>query len=145
MRFATQLLLWQLACVIAVVAVCTAVFTWLGVQQLRAEAESSALSIARTVANDPDVRSSVQRYSNEDRAPRADELLGGPLASLAADVEQTKDRGNDDERNHRRQPLGHDEHHECEDHGESEYDEHVDSFVWAVRTRGLPDFAFRRT
>ena len=61
MRFATQMLLLQLACVIAVVAICTGVFVWLGVQQLRAEAESSALSIARTVAADADVRAEVPR------------------------------------------------------------------------------------
>ena len=54
MRFSTQLLLLQLACVTAVVAICTGVFVWIGVQQLRAEAETSALSIARTIAADSD-------------------------------------------------------------------------------------------
>ena len=39
MRFSTQMLLLQLACVAAVVVVCTGVFVWIGVQQLRAEAE----------------------------------------------------------------------------------------------------------
>ena len=39
MRFADSMLLLLLASVVAVVAVCLAVFAWLGVQQLRAEAE----------------------------------------------------------------------------------------------------------
>lgn len=89
MRFATQLLLWQLACVIAVVAVCTAVFTWLGVQQLRAEAESSALGIARTVAADGDVRRAVEQISAQNAAPTAAVLRDGPLAALAGEVEDT--------------------------------------------------------
>ena len=61
MRFSTQLLLLQLACVTAVVAICTGVFVWIGVQQLRAQAETSALSIARTIAADSDVRADVGR------------------------------------------------------------------------------------
>ena len=88
MRFGTQVLVLQLACVTAVVAVCTAVFVWLGVQQLRSEAESSALSIARTVAVDGDVRAEVARISADPGTPTADELRGGVLADLAADVQQ---------------------------------------------------------
>jgi two-component system CitB family sensor kinase len=91
MRFATHLLLWQFACVIAVVAVCTGVFTWLGVQQLRAEAESSALSIARTVATDADVRRAVEAISAEESVPSAGDLRTGELAALARDVEATTD------------------------------------------------------
>lgn len=89
MRFATHLLLWQFACVIAVVAVCTGVFTWLGVQQLRAEAESSALGIARTVATDTDVRRAVEAISAEESVPSAEDLRTGELAALARDVEDT--------------------------------------------------------
>ncbi|MFE1663505.1 ATP-binding protein [Microbacterium sp. P02] len=89
MRFSTQLLLWQLASVIAVVGVCTAVFTWLGVQQLRAEAESASLSIARTVAADGDVRALVARYSADPGTPAADALRGGDLETLAAGVERS--------------------------------------------------------
>lgn len=91
MRFATHLLLWQFACVIAVVAVCTGVFTWLGVQQLRAEAESSALGIARTVATDTDVRRAVEAISAEETVPSAEDLRTGELAALARDVEDTTD------------------------------------------------------
>jgi two-component system CitB family sensor kinase len=89
MRFATHLLLWQFACVIAIVAVCTGVFTWLGVQQLRAEAESSALGIARTVATDTDVRRAVEAISAEESVPSAEDLRTGELAALARDVEDT--------------------------------------------------------
>lgn len=91
MRFATHLLLWQFACVIAVVAVCTGVFTWLGVQQLRAEAESSALGIARTVATDTDVRRAVEAISAEETVPSAEDLRTGELAALARDVEDATD------------------------------------------------------
>lgn len=91
MRFATHLLLWQFACVIAVVAVCTGVFTWLGVQQLRAEAESSALGIARTIATDTDVRRAVEAISAEESVPSAEDLRTGELAALARDVEDTTD------------------------------------------------------
>jgi len=87
-RFSTQMLLLQLACVTAVVAICTGVFVWIGVQQLRAEAESSALSIARTVAADADVRAGVAQVSAEDSPPTNAELREGPLALLAAAAEQ---------------------------------------------------------
>lgn len=89
MRFATHLLLWQLACVIAVVAVCAAVFTWLGVQQLRAEAESQALGIARTVATDGDVRRTVEGFSADASAPSGADLRRGQLAVLAAEIEDS--------------------------------------------------------
>lgn len=88
MRFSTRMLVLQLACVAGVVAICTGVFVWLGVQQLRAEAESSALSIARTVAADADVRSRVARISADPGTPSADELRDGPLAVLAAETEK---------------------------------------------------------
>ena len=88
MRFGTQVLVLQLACVLAVVGVCTAVFVWLGVQQLRSEAESSALSIARTVAVDGDVRAEVARISAEPGTPTASELRGGALEALAAEVQE---------------------------------------------------------
>ena len=75
MRFSTQMLLLQLACVIAVVAICTGVFVWIGVQQLRAEAETSALSIARTVAADADVRAGVATISAEAGTPSNADLV----------------------------------------------------------------------
>lgn len=86
MRFATRVLLVQLATVVIVVVVCSAVFVSLAVQQLRAEAESSALSIARTVAEDPEVRTLVTAYSADPGTPNAAELRIGTLQSLATGV-----------------------------------------------------------
>jgi len=85
-RFASQVLLLQVATVSAVVAVCAGAFTWLGVLQLRQEAEASALAIARTVAEDSDVRSAVARYSEDPGTPDASALATGPLRPLAEQV-----------------------------------------------------------
>jgi two-component system CitB family sensor kinase len=87
MRFSTQMLLLQLACVSIVVAICTGVFVGIGVQQLRAEAETSALSIARTVAADSDVRAGVARASADAGTPTNASLRGGALSELAASAE----------------------------------------------------------
>ncbi|WP_240694847.1 sensor histidine kinase [Cryobacterium sp. SO1] len=87
MRFSTQMLLLQLACVTVVVAICTGVFVGIGVQQLRAEAETSALSIARTVAADSDVRAGVAQASSDAGTPTNASLRGGPLSVLAAAAE----------------------------------------------------------
>lgn len=86
MRFATRMLLLQLATVVAVVGICSAVFAVLAVSQLRAEAEASALSIARTLAEDPDVRTLVTRYSADAGTPDPAPLRDGTLQSLALDV-----------------------------------------------------------
>lgn len=86
MRFATRVMLVQLTTVIAVVAVCVLVFVLLGVQQLRAAAETSALNIARTIAVDPQVRAEVTEISADPGTPRGADLSGGPLQELAADV-----------------------------------------------------------
>ncbi|MGU7680786.1 hypothetical protein, partial [Escherichia coli] len=79
MRFATRMLLVQIATMVAVVAVCTAVFAGLGIQQLRAEADSSALNIARSVAEAPEVRALVAEYSADPGTPDAASLRGGTL------------------------------------------------------------------
>ncbi|SIT70816.1 sensor histidine kinase [Microbacterium sp. RU33B] len=91
MRFATRILLLQLALVAAVVAVCTAVFLVVGVQQLRSESETSALNIARTVAEDPDVRALVAEFSADPGTPDAAQLRGGELQELAAAVADRTD------------------------------------------------------
>lgn len=87
MRFSTQMLLLQLACVSLVVAICTGVFVGIGVQQLRAEAETSALSIARTVAADSDVQAGVARASADTGTPTNASLRDGELSTLAAAAE----------------------------------------------------------
>jgi len=91
MRFSTQMLLLQLACVTVVVAICTGVFIGIGVQQLRAEAETSALSIARTVAADSDVRAGVAAISADAGTPTNASLRGGPLSVLATAAEANTD------------------------------------------------------
>lgn len=87
MRFADSMLLLVLGCVVAVVAVCLAVFAWLGVQQLRTQTEGEALSIARTLSEDPDLRAAVAGYSARAAAPAVDELRGGPVAAAAGAVQ----------------------------------------------------------
>jgi len=85
-RLATRALLLQLGTVILVVALCTAVYLFLAVQQLRAEAESSALGIARTLAEDPQVREQVARASADPGTPSAAALRDGELQGTAASV-----------------------------------------------------------
>lgn len=65
MRFTTRMLLTQLAAAAAVIAVCAAAFAWIGVQQLRAETQATALAIARTTASDPQVRRLVTEFSGD--------------------------------------------------------------------------------
>ncbi|MCI9858530.1 sensor histidine kinase [Microbacterium proteolyticum] len=86
MRFATRMLVVQVATQVAVVAVCTAVFAGLGVQQLKAEADSSALNIARSVAESPQVRDLVSEFSADPGTPDATTLRDGVLQRYAADV-----------------------------------------------------------
>ncbi|MGN8026822.1 ATP-binding protein [Microbacterium sp. 22242] len=85
-RFATRTLLLQLATVLLVVVLCTGVYLFLAVQQLRAEAESSALGIARTLAEDPQVRAQVALASADPGTPQAAELRDGELQRTAAAV-----------------------------------------------------------
>ena len=85
-RFATRALLLHLATVALVVVLCTGVYLLLTVQQLRAEAESTALGIARTLAEDPQVRAEVTRISASEHEPDAEELRLGDLQLLASDV-----------------------------------------------------------
>ncbi|BAC19715.1 ATPase/histidine kinase/DNA gyrase B/HSP90 domain protein [Corynebacterium efficiens YS-314] len=83
MRFATRILVIQVLTVAVVVAVCSAVFTFLTVEQLKAEAEQSALSISRVVAADPQVRDEVARDTFTGAEPTAAELARGPLQEFA--------------------------------------------------------------
>lgn len=91
MRFATRLLLVQLATVTAVVAVCALVFGWLSVRQLRAESEAAALNIARTVAEDPDVKELVAAFSEDPGTPAAADLRDGALQQIATAVADRTD------------------------------------------------------
>ena len=83
MRFATRTLLLQFATVVLVVALCTGVYLLLAAQQLRAEAESSALGIARTLAEDPEIRTAVEAASDDPGTPQAEQLRDGSLQRIA--------------------------------------------------------------
>lgn len=88
MRFATRVLLLQLLTVVAVVTTSTVVFIGLSIEQLRDEAETSALMIARTIGSDPQVRELVAEESQYEENPAAEILAQGELqhyAEAAAD------------------------------------------------------------
>src|SRR5699024_7599747 len=79
MRFATRVLLLQLLTVVAVVTTSTVVFIGLSIEQLRDEAETSALMIARTIGSDPQVRELGAEESQEAENPAAEVLAQGEL------------------------------------------------------------------
>jgi two-component system CitB family sensor kinase len=83
LRFSTQTLLLQLGVVALVVLLSSAVHAWLTYDRLGREAESQALTLARTVASDPSVRAAVQSISALPGTPPASELLAGPLMAAA--------------------------------------------------------------
>ncbi|WP_288872276.1 sensor histidine kinase [uncultured Microbacterium sp.] len=85
-RFATRALLMHLAAVALVVALCTGVYLALAVQQLHAEAESTALGIARTLAEDPQVRAEVAAVSASPEEPDAVALRHGELQRISSEV-----------------------------------------------------------
>ncbi|KRE77436.1 ATP-binding protein [Arthrobacter sp. Soil763] len=83
LRFSTQTLLLQLAVVALVVLLSSAVHAWLTYERLGREAENQALTLARTVASDPEVRAGVQRISAGTGTPPPAQLLAGPLMAAA--------------------------------------------------------------
>ncbi|MEV7660258.1 ATP-binding protein [Paenarthrobacter sp. NPDC089316] len=83
MRFSTQTLLLQLGVVLLVVLLSGAVHAWLVYERIGDEAENQALTLARTVAADPDVRTDVQAISKEEGTPPPDVLAAGPLQAAA--------------------------------------------------------------
>ncbi|WP_260982590.1 sensor histidine kinase [Arthrobacter sp. U41] len=83
LRFSTQTLLLQLGVVALVVLLTSAVHVWLTYERLGREAENQALTLARTVASDPEVRAEVQQISALPGTPPAAELLAGPLMAAA--------------------------------------------------------------
>jgi two-component system CitB family sensor kinase len=87
-RFATEVLLLQLAVVTAIVLLTTAVFVGVAVQRLAHEAESTALAVAQSVAADGDVRSEVAALSVDGTALDEEALAAGPLQLTASSVQQ---------------------------------------------------------
>ncbi|MET3935366.1 ATP-binding protein [Arthrobacter sp. OAP107] len=83
LRFSTQTLLLQLGVVLLVVLLSGAVHAWLTFERLGREAENQALTLARTVASDPSVRTNVQAISRQAGTPPPAELKAGPLMAVA--------------------------------------------------------------
>ncbi|QDG87746.1 sensor histidine kinase [Pseudarthrobacter sp. NIBRBAC000502770] len=83
LRFSTQTLLLQLAVVLLVVLLSTAVHAWLTYDRVGSDAENQALTLARTVASDPEVRADVLAISDQPGTPPPAELLAGPLQASA--------------------------------------------------------------
>ncbi|MFE4079585.1 ATP-binding protein [Paenarthrobacter sp. YIM B13468] len=83
MRFSTQTLLLQLGVVLLVVLLSGAVHAWLVYERIGDEAENQALTLARTVAADPNIREDVQAISKEEGTPPASVLAAGPLQAAA--------------------------------------------------------------
>ncbi|MEV7605433.1 ATP-binding protein [Paenarthrobacter sp. NPDC089322] len=83
LRFSTQTLLLQLGVVLLVVLLSGAVHAWLVYERIGDEAENQALTLARTVAADPDVRADVQTISKEEGTPPPAVLAEGPLQAAA--------------------------------------------------------------
>ena len=83
MRFSTQTLLLQLGVVLLVVLLSGAVHAWLVYQRIGAEAENQALTLARTVASAPEIRTEVDAISRQSGTPPADVLARGPIMAAA--------------------------------------------------------------
>ena len=83
LRFSTQTLLLQLAVVLLVVLLSTAVHAWLTYDRVGSDAENQALTLARTVASDPEVCADVLAISDKPGTPPPAELLAGPLQASA--------------------------------------------------------------
>ncbi|WP_066910442.1 sensor histidine kinase [Millisia brevis] len=91
LRFATQLLVLQLALVAVVVLVGFALFGWQLAHHRSIEYGERALAIGRTVAADTEVRSEVARWSAADTAGLAvqEELAAGQVQAVAQRVRES--------------------------------------------------------
>jgi len=83
LRFSTQTLLLQVAVVLLVVLLSAAVHAWLTYDRVGSDAENQALTLARTVASDPEVRADVLAISEQPGTPPPAQLLAGPLQASA--------------------------------------------------------------
>ncbi|WP_437772994.1 ATP-binding protein [Arthrobacter sp. KNU40] len=83
LRFSTQTLLLQLGVVLLVVLLSGSVHAWLVYGRIGTEAENQALTLARTVASDPALRSQVEAISKEPGTPPATVLAAGPIQAAA--------------------------------------------------------------
>lgn len=92
MRFITRVLLLQLLVLAVVTAMFTTIQTLATINHLEAEARSTALAIARTIAADPDIRAEVDRASGgekplalQDKAGKVTERTGALFIVITDD------------------------------------------------------------
>ena len=88
--FLARMMLLHLAVVTLVVALCGGVYAWLTYERLGRDAEGQALSIARSVAADDDVRAGVADLLDAGPADLDPEVLSGGALQTAA--EEVRDR-----------------------------------------------------
>ncbi|MDP5228317.1 MULTISPECIES: Spo0B domain-containing protein [Arthrobacter] len=87
-KFSTQTLLLQLAVVLLTVLLFAVAVGVILMERITQDAEQRALTLARTVAAQPEVRQEVARISAKEGTPPASDLDDGPLEALAESARQ---------------------------------------------------------
>ncbi|WP_287899246.1 Spo0B domain-containing protein, partial [Arthrobacter sp.] len=88
LKFSTQTLLLQMAVVLLTVLLFALAFGVIMVERITQEAEQRALTLARTIASQPQVRQEVARISAAAGTPPSTVLDRGPLESIAESARQ---------------------------------------------------------
>ncbi len=88
LKFSTQTLLLQIAVVLLTVLLFALAFGIIMVERITQEAEQRALTLARTIASQPQVRQEVARISAATGTPPSTVLDRGPLESIAESARQ---------------------------------------------------------
>lgn len=88
LKFSTQTLLLQIAVVLLTVLLLALAFGVIMVERITQEAEQRALTLARTIASQPQVRQEVARISAATGTPPSTVLDRGPLESIAESARQ---------------------------------------------------------
>ncbi|MDQ0708110.1 two-component system CitB family sensor kinase [Arthrobacter woluwensis] len=88
LKFSTQTLLLQIAVVLLTVLLFALAFGTIMVERITQEAEQRALTLARTIASQPQVRQEVARISAATGTPPSTVLDRGPLESIAESARQ---------------------------------------------------------
>jgi two-component system CitB family sensor kinase len=83
--FSRRVLISQLALVVVILALVTGVFAWMGSRTVTEVTETKALSTARTLAIDPDVRAAATKASAQ-RADEPDEKIVASMLKLTGDL-----------------------------------------------------------
>ncbi|WP_285726162.1 sensor histidine kinase [Psychromicrobium xiongbiense] len=91
LKFSTQTLLLQMAVVLLVVFLFALAFGFIMVERITQDAEQQALTLARTIAAQPQVREEVATISARDGTPPPSVLDDGPLELLAEAARQRTD------------------------------------------------------